>query len=292
MELSTIRKLLLRATIKPLLIASGLAISSTSFAVTSPELTAGLNKIMPGITPSSIVETPIKGLYEVSFGSSIYYFNRDASIMVRGEMIDIKTKVNLTKKKKELARGKQVQSLDEDKMIVFPAENEKAKVTVFTDISCPYCVKLHEKIPEYNAAGITIRYMAFPRSGPGTSSFRQTENIWCSEDKNQAMTDAKSGQMITAADCDNPVEEHYKIGQGLGVGGTPAMFLTDGSFLPGYYPPEKLIARLKIGKTVNNVKPAQAKAKATSKKSTDKSNELDSRQAKLSASIHESTDRK
>ena len=59
-----------------------------------------LFKLMPGTKPSSVEKTPIPGLYEVSYGSEIFYFNQNASIMIKGDMVDMKSRENLTENKR------------------------------------------------------------------------------------------------------------------------------------------------------------------------------------------------
>ncbi len=219
-------------------------LSMSAIAKSTPELDAALDKLMPGTVPTSIEETLMPGIYEVSFGSTIFYFNKDASMLFRGDMIDVKTRTNLTEKKRGEARGKLLNSMDESQMIVYPAKDEKAKVTVFTDIDCPYCVKLHREMSDYNAEGITIRYMAYPRSGIGTRSYNKAVSVWCSDDPAKAMGDAKEGNSLPEKSCDNPVAQQFQLGQALGVQGTPAMFLEDGTSLPGYVPAKRLSAAI------------------------------------------------
>lgn len=221
--------------------ASIITILSTNiFAASPPELSAALDNLMPGTKPTSIEETSLPGIFEVSYDSTVFYFNKDASMMFRGDIIDVKNRVNLTEKKRGEARGRLLKSMDESQMIVYPAKVEKAKVTVFTDIDCPYCVKLHREMADYNAEGITIRYMAYPRSGVGTRSYKKAVNVWCADNPNQAMSDAKEGKTIADKNCDNPVAQQLQLGQALGVQGTPAMFLEDGTSLPGYVPAKRL----------------------------------------------------
>jgi len=227
------------------ILLGSLLFSSQTLAKSTPELDAALNKLMPGTKPSSVEETPLPGLYEVSYGSTIFYFNHDASLMFRGDIIDVNKKENLTENKRGEARSQLLKSIDEAEMIVYPAKNEKAKVTVFTDIDCPYCVKLHREMDDYNAEGITIRYMAYPRAGIGSRSYNKAVNVWCSDDKAKAMGDAKEGRKVADKTCDNPVAQQFQIGQALGVNGTPAMFLEDGSSLPGYIPAKRLAEAVK-----------------------------------------------
>ncbi len=227
------------------LVVSSQILFATAQAKSTPELDQALEQLLPGSKPSSIEETAMPGIYEVSYDSTIFYFNKDASMMLRGDLIDVKNRVNLTEQKRGEARGKLISQMDESKMIVFPAKNEKHKVTVFTDIDCPYCVKLHRDMQKYNDAGITIQYMAYPRAGIGSNSYKKMVNVWCADDKAKAMTDAKEGNKLADKTCDNPVAQQFQLGQALGVQGTPAMYLEDGTSLPGYVPAKQLAEAIK-----------------------------------------------
>ena len=235
-------------TIAAVLTAGSLIISSTAFAKSTPELDLALAKLMPGTQPTSIDETAVPGLYEVSYGSTVLYFNKDATIMFRGDLIDVNTRENLTEKKRGEARSALLKSMDESKMIVYPAKNEKTKVIVFTDIDCPYCVKLHREMADYNAEGITIQYMAYPRAGIPSSSYTKAVNVWCSDNPQKAMGDAKEKLDIPEKTCDNPVAQQFQLGQALGVSGTPSLFLEDGTSLPGYVPAKRLSQVIQQGK--------------------------------------------
>jgi thiol:disulfide interchange protein DsbC len=206
------------------------------------ELRLALDKLMPGNIPGSISKTALPGLYEVTYGSSIFYFNKDASMMFKGDLVDMKNQVNLTEKKRAGGRVAMINATGEENMIIYAAKDEKYKVTVFTDIDCPYCVKLHHEMKDYNDTGITVRYMAYPRAGVGSPSYDKIVSVWCSDDRKKAMSDAKDKKPIDKKACVNPVAKQLDIGQSVGVRGTPAMFLSDGTMLPGYVP----AARLKI----------------------------------------------
>jgi thiol:disulfide interchange protein DsbC len=119
-------------------------------------------------------------------------------------------------------------------------------VTIFTDVDCGYCRKLHNQIEEYNNLGITINYAAFPRSGLGTDSFTKMVNAWCSDNTKLSLTRLKNNKEVDVNFCDNqPVSKHYAIGKKLGVTGTPAIFSTEGILIPGYLSPEDLLTKLK-----------------------------------------------
>jgi len=205
-------------------------------------LRIALDNIFPGKIPDSLSKTDLPGIYEVSYGTIVLYFNKDASLMLQGNLIDMKSRVNLTEKKRSASRISLINAMSEDSMITYPAKNEKYKVTVFTDVYCGYCKKLHSEMAKYNDLGITVRYMAYPVMS--SSSYDTLVSIWCNKDRNKAMSDAKAGKNIEKATCANPVAQQLELGKKLGVSGTPAIFLSDGSLLPGYVDAAQLKAQL------------------------------------------------
>ena len=131
-----------------------------------------------------------------------------------------------------------------DKMIVYGPKDAKRHITVFTDIDCGYCRKLHNEMPELTAAGIQVRYLAYPRAGVGSKSHKKYVSVWCNSDQQTAMTDAKAGRDVPVASCENPVEESFELGRKVGVEGTPTIIFDDGTLTPGYLPSATLIERL------------------------------------------------
>ncbi len=198
-----------------------------------------------GAQPDTVTEAPIKGLYEVVYGSKLYYVSADGQYLLNGELFDLQSRTNLTEQKRGASRLKVLEAVDDSSLIVYKAKGEeKHVITVFTDIDCGYCRKLHNGMAKMNELGITIRYMAFPRAGIGSSSYNKAVSVWCAKDRNKAMDVAKSGATPEVASCDAPVKEHYAMGQMIGVTGTPALVLEDGSLMPGYLPPEQLFQAL------------------------------------------------
>ena len=131
-----------------------------------------------------------------------------------------------------------------DSMIVFPAKDEKHRITVFTDTTCGYCKKLHAQMDDYNKLGITVQYLGFPRGGLYSQSFDNLQNVWCADDQQKAMTAYKSGSSVDSKACSTKIAQHYELGQAAGVTGTPAIILDDGSMIGGYKPPQALIKDL------------------------------------------------
>lgn len=204
---------------------------------------AAIRQALGDIKPSSIEPTPLAGLYEIVVGSNVVYISADGRYMLQGELVDIKERVSLTEPRRRAVTRSIIESVGADKMIVFKPKEVKHVVTVFTDIDCGYCRKLHNEMDQYLAAGIEVRYMMFPRTGVGSESYRKAVAVWCAEDRNGAMTDAKNGKAIEMKSCDNPVDQHMELVRQLGARGTPYLVLEDGSTQPGYVPATHL-ARL------------------------------------------------
>ena len=209
-----------------------------------PALAARLQVLAPNMEPDHVTETPLAGLYEVRFGSIIVYLSGDGQFMLRGDLIDLDAGRNVTEATRRSMRAESVGALGEASMIVFAPEAVRHTVTVFTDVDCPYCARMHQQMADYNRLGIGIRYTAFPRAGAGSPTFDKMVSVWCAEDQRAAMTDAKAGIPIDRARCSNPVSEHYEAGRAIGVTGTPAIVLESGELIPGYVPPPELLDRL------------------------------------------------
>jgi len=204
---------------------------------------------VPGVEPEHISATPVPGLWEVAVGAQVVYLSEDGRYLVRGELIDLMNGQNLTEERQSALQAEIANrlsaTLDESRMVVFSPGKPRHTITVFTDIDCGYCRKLHGEIDEYTSRGIKVRYLFYPLAGPGSPSWAKADAVWCSPDRNDAMTRAKLGETIKAPPCENtPVAEHFRIGGELGVRGTPMIMLEDGEILRGYVPAEQLVAWL------------------------------------------------
>jgi thiol:disulfide interchange protein DsbC len=205
----------------------------------------GVEKILKDKEISSIDPTKIDGLYEVMVDTQLFYVSSDGRYLLSGNMYDIETREDLTSPKIEHAKAEAIDAIGEENMVVFAPEKTQHTVTVFTDIDCGYCQKLHNEIKDYNELGISVRYMMFPRAGIGSPSYDKAVTVLCSDDRNDAMTRSKAGEKLAKKECDNPVEQHWLLGKRLGLNGTPAIFLESGEMLPGYVPAQRLSAILK-----------------------------------------------
>lgn len=199
-------------------------------------------KLIPGMKPGRISKSPLSDLYEVVFGPTLVYMTADGKHVVKGEIIEIQSGKNLTVATKNAIRIGAINALGEDSMLVFAPKKEQVKhtISIFTDVSCPYCAKIHSEVPELVKRGIKVRYLAFPRAGIGSTVYDRMVSVWCADDPQQAMTDAKAGKSVVPKKCPNPIRDHYVMGQQVGVKGTPTIILEDGTVLPGYVPTDRL----------------------------------------------------
>lgn len=198
-----------------------------------------------GLKVSKVKQSAITDFYEVSTNQGVLYLRSDRQYMFYGNLYSLKSGVtNLTQQSQAVQRKSQLVQFEKD-MIIFPAKNEKHVVTVFTDVSCGYCKKLHQEIKDYNDLGITVRYLAFPRGGPKSKSFDQMQQVWCSSDQRGSLTRVKQGVPVQSEAlsrrCDKTIQQQYDLGVAFGVNGTPAIVLDDGRMLPGYYPAKDLL---------------------------------------------------
>ncbi len=235
--------------LKMLAAVAGLMVSLASASVvsageTEDKIAKRLAEAVPGLTVVSVRESEAEGLYEVqSNNGDTIYTTQDGVYLLTGDLLKITGNgiANVTEEARAETRKRQMADFGDEGLISYPAKGEqKAVVDVFTDIDCPYCRKLHDEIPELNSYGITVNYYAFPRSGPGTPSFRKYESVWCSEDQQGAMDAAKGGKSVSPKTCDNPVGAQYRLGGQVGVTGTPAIVLEDGNMVRGYVPARNL----------------------------------------------------
>ena len=203
-----------------------------------------LEKIVPGIPPDRVELSALSGLYEVSYGPTVVYVSADGRFLLQGDLVEIESRTNYTRERQRAHRRERMASVDEADTIVFGPPDAKYTVDVFTDIDCPYCVRLHQQMSEYNRLGVRIRYLAFPRAGIGSPSYDKYVAAWCSEDQQAALSDAKNGVRLPSKQCDNPVEKQFALGRAVGVRGTPSLILENGELVPGFVPPSELIEML------------------------------------------------
>ena len=209
---------------------------------------AALLKDLPaGSKLEDLQPSPIPGIYQFMQGAEISYLTADGKYYIDGNLYDMSSRENLSEALRARARIAMINAVPESEMVIFGPKNPQYTITVFTDVDCAYCRKLHSEIVELNRLGIRVRYMFFPRTGPNTESWKKAEVVWCSPDRNVALTRAKAGFPLDMnKTCGvTPVAREFALGQSVGVHGTPAIITDSGAYINGYMPPNELVQQLK-----------------------------------------------
>lgn len=193
----------------------------------------------------SVSDANVPGLLQINTDTGVFYASENGEYFLSarvyrvGDEIVDETGAALQKYRLEgIKRFK-------NSAIEFKSAKEKYVINVFTDATCGYCRKLHNEMNILNDLGITVRYLAFPRQGLNSKVYRDAVSIWCSDNPQEAMTKAKTGDNIASTSCENEVAEQYNFGKAIGVNGTPNIILPNGTVIPGYQPAQSLLSALK-----------------------------------------------
>ncbi len=201
------------------------------------------------LDPEHVEASGIDGWYKIQKGAIVAYVSADGRYLMQGDIIDLEEQVNLTERARNDARADLLASLDDDAAIKFTPAEVSYSVTVFTDIDCGYCRRLHAQIDDYLAKGIEVRYLLYPRNGPASKAWNTSEDVWCSADRQDALTAAKLDREFETKSCDaSMIQQHYVLGQEVGLSGTPTIMLDDGTLIGGYLTPDALEVRLNGGR--------------------------------------------
>lgn len=215
-------------------------VSGAAYAdATTDRIRTAMKKLVADVDPDSIAPSQIPGMYEVRYGMEVVYVSEDGKFLISGSLIDIESGKDLTEDKRAQGRKALISSIDESKMIIFSPEKVKHKITVFTDIDCMYCRRMHSEIDELNKLGIEVRYLFFPRAGLNSKSYKKAVSVWCADNRQEALTQAKLGKPVDQKTCDNPIDEHMALVNQLGLTGTPSSVLANGQLIPGYIPADR-----------------------------------------------------
>ncbi|HVV97161.1 MAG TPA: thioredoxin fold domain-containing protein [Rhodanobacteraceae bacterium] len=227
-------------------------VAASAQAADKPEDAAArkaLQELVPQAKLDAIESAPLPGYRQIIVGSQMVYVSDDGKYLLQGTLYDTQNKRDLTGARLAIDHKKKVDAVPLSKRIVFAPDKPKYKITVFTDLDCGYCRKLHSQIAEYNKRGIEVDYLFFPRTGLNSPSFDKAVSVWCAADRKAAFTAAKAGKNPAPAKCDNPVAEEYQLGTQVGVEGTPTIFAPDGTKIGGYLPPAEMESKLQnLGK--------------------------------------------
>lgn len=227
------------------LLLSVLLLASPALAVSDDErelVEANLSQL--GLEIESVKASKVDGFYEVVTNQGLLYTSKDAKYLFAGQIFDIEQgAANLTEAAQSEMRIAKISELKSE-LIVYPAPEEKYRVTIFTDHTCGYCQRLHNSMDDYHDAGITVQYAAFPRAGMGSEGARELEAVFCADDPQSSMDAAKAGNPPNSGSCDIDIEKHLNAGRQLGVTGTPAVILPSGRLLAGFRPASAILSEI------------------------------------------------
>lgn len=228
------------------ILAAAFSVSAAAEDEAATKIREALQSLAPNATIEAIERSPVTGLYEVTVGAQIIYMTPDGRYLMQGSLYDTETRTDLTSQALAKVRKAALEDVESSEYITFSPEDKQVQheVTVFTDIDCGYCRRLHSQIEQYNEYGIAVNYLFFPRAGLNSHSYEKAVSVWCAEDSKSALTAAKQGAEPEPRTCENPVADQFQLGKDLGVQGTPAIIAADGTMLPGYMPPPQLVERL------------------------------------------------
>ena len=224
----------------------GLGLMAVAGAAEADEkaVEAAVKKAVPDATVYAVRASSIPGLFEVVLDGQIVYVSDDGRFLLSGDLYDLRTRKNLTEEPRAQAVARLIEDVGESNMIVMGPDHPQRTITVFTDVDCPYCARLHLEVPQLTKQGVKVRYLLFPRNGIGSETYQRSVAVWCAADRVKAVGMAKAGKPLEMKTCQNPVSEHYRLGERLHVSGTPTIFTDDGLKIGGYVPAERLLAIL------------------------------------------------
>lgn len=234
---------------KKIAVALSLIMAVTSIAFSKTDL-SHIEAVLGGMKIEKISPSGVKGINELFIeGVNLpLYLSEDGRYLFEGEITDLVERVNLTENRQNKIRVMALEKISPKDMIVYaPEGTKKHTITVFTDVNCPYCKKLHEDIPKYLKEGVEVRYLAFP----AIATKERMESVWCAADPKAAVELAMMKRKVDEKiHCEgmSPVEEQYQLGISFGITGTPNIILENGQMIGGYVPAEELIKLIKGSK--------------------------------------------
>lgn len=230
-----------------MLLMLGVMIAGEAMAAAASDedqVRAAIAALAPEAKVESLRPSAMPGVYEAVVGGTEVYVSADGKFLLNGALWDVAAGKNLTEATRSARRKDALAGIGLEQRIVFAPEQPRHRITVFTDLDCGYCRKLHDDVAAYNAAGISVEYVLFPRGGMDSPSHAAAVSVWCADDRHQALTLAKRGEPVAPKICPNPIRQEYEIGQRIGIASTPTIVTEGGSLILGYVPPQQLLAQL------------------------------------------------
>ena len=164
------------------------------------KLRAALAQPAMGLEVESVEASEVPGLFTVQFANGpVVYATAEGRYFIVGDLHEVRADgfVNLTEERRDSDRLKMLESVAKKDMIIFSPKGEtKAHVTIFTDVTCFYCQKLHQEVPALNKMGIEVRYLAYPRAGLDSDGYRKLATAWCADDRQDVLTRLKAKESV------------------------------------------------------------------------------------------------
>jgi thiol:disulfide interchange protein DsbC len=225
-----------RALIGLATVATVVAVIPTAYA-DEAEIKKSVEALFSGAKVDAVRKAGVMGLYEVQIGTDIIYSDEKGTYLIQGEILDTKSRKNLTEGRKTKLAQIKFSDLPLELAVKTVKGNGKRVFATFEDPNCGYCKKLAKEL-----AGVTDYTMytfLFPILAPDSTD--KSRAIWCAADQAKAWNDwMVNGVPAKEATCDNPIEKVTTLGQKLGIHGTPTIFFTDGNRIPGFVPAAQL----------------------------------------------------
>lgn len=231
--------------LKAMLITCSLA-TIASAQSDDTRLRATLDERMPGVKIGQMRPGPIPGLVEVVVnGINVIYVDNKGELAFVGNVVDLKTKVSLTKKRAEEIAVVDFSRIPLDRAIVKVKGDGSRKLVVFSDPDCPYCKQLEKELAFVN--DVTVYVMLYPIETLHPGARKRAEAVWCAPDRAKAWDNLMLYGKEPAApegECKTPIDEIEALAQRLAITGTPALVFQNGKLMPGAVNSEKIEALL------------------------------------------------
>jgi len=206
------------------------ACATVAFAADQPapiDPRVELAKKIPGTTPDELHVSPIPGIYELAHGTDVAYVTADGKYAISGDLYELKGNENLTEVRRRDIRQKLLANIPESDMLIFSPRSLNTRSPSSRTSTAPIAASSTARSPNTTVSAWRVRYMFYPRSGPNTESWTKAEQVWCSTNRNEALTRAKLGEELKSPKtCGNsPVARDYAMGKEFDVRGTPSIVM-------------------------------------------------------------------
>lgn len=198
-------------------------------------------EIWMGGKVDGVRKTGLLGLYEIQIGNELYYTDEKVSLLLDGNIIDTKTRKNLTQERLNKLSAIKFSDLPLEFAVKTVRGDGKRVFATFEDPNCGYCKKLTKEMAGMD--NVTIYTFLLPILSQ--DSVNKSRGVWCAADRAKAWNDLMVSAIAPAAGtCDAPIEKVMALAQKYNIRGTPTIFLSNGERIPGAVPVAQLEQKL------------------------------------------------